>query len=134
MHNCAVDVLQIAVHAEHGNNPFDIYHGGEHADVDGDDDDDDDDDKPELGNKIDFSEKKEYSFEREEYKNEFDPIGVAVSNEIFSRNAELFNAMDNEDRFGSESHKDDDEHDDEYMDNMGNAEIATAEQHGELHS
>lgn len=53
-----------------------------------DGDEDDFDHQQQIRNKIDFSEKKEYSFEREDYEKELDPIGdipaelIAITKEV----------------------------------------------------
>lgn len=105
------------------------------------DNDSESDNKSEVRNKIDFSEKKEYSFEREEYEKELDPIGVAVSNQIFDNNAELLqlHSMANIecDEENGEGFTNDPIHDEEYDDdddddNQDDIEIGTAEQHGKF--
>lgn len=94
-----------------------------------DDDDDDEDDEIELQNKIDFSEKKEYSFEREHFEKELDAtddltseILVAISKEVA-----VAAAYDEKER----DEEDDDDDDDDMNADERHEIITTAEQHGE---
>lgn len=104
------------------------------------DDHDDDDGEPELRNKIDFSEKKEYSFEREDFEKELNPIGDMPA-ELMAISKEVMAAASNEKERNDYERDEDDDDDDDYDDDDDarlppNLEavvgeiITTAEQHG----
>lgn len=100
---------------------------------------DDDDVEPELRNKLDFSEKKEYSFEREDFEKELNTVGD-ISAELLAISKEVIAAASNEkeqneyERDDEDDEDDDDEHDIAHLPpNLEAAvgEIVTmAEQHG----
>lgn len=79
------------------------------------------------GNKIDFSEKKEYSFEREDYEKELDPIGDVPAELIAISKEAAVAAADDEKEQAAVS---------DSMENIIESpmgEIITTEQHGEYH-
>lgn len=72
-----------------------------------------DDDEPELRNKIDFSEKKEYSFEREDFEKELNPVGDIPSELLAISKEAIAAASDEKERNDYERDDDDDDDDDD---------------------
>lgn len=73
---------------------------------------DDDDVEPELRNKLDFSEKKEYSFEREDFEKELNPVGD-ISAELLAISKEVIAAASNEKEQNEYERDDEDDEDDD---------------------